>query len=117
MSPRESLIEQIVGRIFQRDAALVVVTLVAVVGLAVYAQSTMDEHLTRKVDAGVVPVARRVDELDAAFKAHAVESQQVHAEIRDDLHELQQDVRALYRAVQTGQPQPRLERPVDGGAP
>lgn len=51
------------------------------------------------------------------LEAHKEESAQAHRQMRDDTHELQMDVRALYKALMTRQPQARLERPPDGGEP
>lgn len=48
---------------------------------------------------------------------HIADSAQVHRDIRADMHELQVDVRAQYRSMRTGLPEPRLERLPDGGLP
>ena len=63
-----------------------------------------------QADAGVQPIDRRVTIL---------EQQQVQT--RQDVHEVQVDIRSLYKAVMTGERQNRLEqpapipKPADGG--
>lgn len=111
----ETAAKTVVARIFRRDAALWVTTMLTVVGAAVYAQATLEERVDRRIDSGIAPAVRQVEQLDTEVKRHEAESARVHLEIKDDLHELQADIRALYKAVQTGQPQPRLETH-DGGA-
>lgn len=51
------------------------------------------------------------------LEEHKSESAQAHRQMREDTHEVQMDVRALYKALMTKKPQPRLERPPDGGEP
>lgn len=111
----ETAAKSIVQRIFRRDAALWVTTMVTVIAAAVYAQATVEARVDRRIDAGMAPVLQQMERLDGEVKRHEAESARVHLEIKDDLHELQADIRALYKAVQTGQPQPRLETH-DGGA-
>lgn len=65
-------------------------------------------------DAGVKPLERQVETLDRQVQAHEAESRRVHSEMKDELNEVQADIRALYKAVMTKEPQPRLENP-DGG--
>lgn len=58
-------------------------------------------------DAGVHPVRVEVDDLSRRVKR-----------VEDQTSEVQADIRALYKAVMTGVPQPRLEAPPakpDGG--
>lgn len=60
-----------------------------------------------QADAGVMPLKARVD---------AIEAEQ--ARVRADVHEVQLDVRELYRALRDGRRSQRLETPpapVDGG--
>lgn len=65
-------------------------------------------------DAGALAADTR-DEL----RRHVAESAQETAALKSDVHEVQMDIRALYRSQQTHQPSPRLERPPpprkDGG--
>lgn len=107
MTEKES--KTIVTRIFRRDAALWISTIVAVFGAAVWAQAALDS----RVDAGLEPLVSKVDRVNDEVRRHEEESAAIHAATRSDMRELQADVRALYKAVMTGQPQPRLE--ADGG--
>jgi len=108
---------QLAGLVFKREALLVVTTGAVLVAsgasFAVWAQS--------KLDGGIAPVREELRQhVLEEERRHAAEEQQ-YRQVKEDLHEVQMDIRALYRAVQTGQPQPRLERPlpqpIDGGAP
>lgn len=68
---------------------------------------TLEARAQERVDAGLAPMAKRVEVL---------EQDQRH--LREDVHEVQVDIRALYKAVTTGQRQERLEQPPppkDGG--
>lgn len=61
----------------------------------------------QQADAGVQPIKLEVDDLSRRVKR-----------VEDQTVEVQADIRALYKAVMTGAPQPRLEQPaprVDGG--
>lgn len=93
---------------------------VATLGGMAYAFDSL-EH--RAKDAGADAAKTEVVGLRATVDAdHAVLQVVVkqQAQQSDDTHELQKDVRALYKAVLTGQPQERLERPPtpkDGGSP
>lgn len=60
-----------------------------------------------QADAGISPVKSRVDQLEAEQK-----------QVRADVHEVQLDVRELYRVITTGRRSERLESPTpprDGG--
>ena len=107
--------KSLLATIFRREAALVVSAMVMAVAATVYAQNHLVEQLKEKVDAGVAPVERRVGELERAFERHETESARVHLEIKANVAETQADIRALYKAVMTGQKQERLEQPRDGG--
>lgn len=93
------------GKIFRRDALMLLLTLAIGGGAAGYAQSKVDEKLHASVDGGIAPLERRMSEVESRAKQQA-----------SDIHELQVDIRALYKAVMTGVPQARLEQsPRDGG--
>lgn len=85
-----------------------VIALVIVGGGAVLgAWKAVAQEARNQADAGVVPVTLRVEDLGR--RVERVEKQ---------VPEIQADIRALYRAVMTGQAQPRLEVPAlpqDGG--
>lgn len=66
-------------------------------------------------DAGTAPLKVELADLAARQRRYEDENQRVHGEVRQELHEVQVDIRALYKAVMTGAPQPRLEAPADGG--
>lgn len=59
-----------------------------------------------EADAGIAPVERRVQVLEQEAKQQ-----------REDTHEVQMDIRSLYRAVTTGKKQERLEKPPPPPAP
>lgn len=64
-------------------------------------------HLLSEAKAQTVPLEKRVDTVEVEQKR-----------VRDDVHELQLDVRELYKTVTTGQRSARLEQPPpspDGG--
>lgn len=105
---------QLAGLIFKREAMLVVATAAVLVGggasFTVWAQG--------KLDGGVAPVREELRQHVREENARHDQEEQRYTQVKDDLHEVQMDIRALYRAVQTGMPQPRLEKPppsVDGG--
>lgn len=84
-----------------------VVAALAIGGATLGAWRAVAQEARAQADAGVVPVALRVEDLSR--RVERVERQ---------VPELQADIRALYRAVMTGSPQERLERPpapTDGG--
>lgn len=108
---------QLAGLIFKREAMLVVVTAAVLVAggasFTVWAQS--------KLDGGVAPVRDELRQHVAEENARHAEEAQRYRQVKEDLHEVQMDIRALYRYQQTGLPQPRLEALLpsssDGGAP
>lgn len=61
------------------------------------------------LDAGVAPVTRRVGDLEERFDRHVREESIERDAQAKKVDEIQTDIRALYRAVMTKQPQPRLE--------
>lgn len=58
---------------------------------------------------------RRVELVERAVREHVTDEAQARRQTREDVHEVQLDVRALYKYMQTRQPQARLEQPPDGG--
>ena len=99
--------------------------LVAVLGGAAAIVAATVSTVAFAQDAGTKAAVDQVkqvkDEADATAKAleqHLLDDAQAKRETRAQLSEIGVDIRALYRAQQTGQPQPRLERPPqlpDGG--
>lgn len=69
------------------------------------------------VDGGLAPVRQQVGALEQRLERHIDDEARHHAAAEAKSEELQADVRALYRAVMTGRPQERLEKPSDGGPP
>lgn len=95
------------GRIFRSEAKLIIAAALAGMAAFAYGQSRFESKTAEQIDAGIEPVEKRLT---------IVEQQQ--KEQRADIHEVQADIRALYKAVMTGREQPRLERPLvapDGG--
>lgn len=65
-------------------------------------------------DAGIAQLAPRVTELEN----RAMRNEEAERRLASDLHEVQLDVRELYKVIQTGARSPRLEAPLgpsDGG--
>jgi hypothetical protein len=92
-----------------QGAKLTIATAVVAVSTAFGAYMFIMNQALAQTDAGVGPVVKRVETLEQQQK-----------ELRGDVHEVQMDVRALYKAVMTGRPQERLEQPPavkDGGHP
>lgn len=84
-----------------------VVAALAIGGATLGAWKAVAQEARNQADAGVQPVTLKVDDLGR--RVERVEKQ---------VPEIQADIRALYRAVMTGQAQPRLEVPAlpqDGG--
>lgn len=85
----------------------VVVAVIAIVASTVGAYKAVASEARLQADAGVQPMVRKVADID--LRVENLERQ---------VPEIQADIRALYRAVMTGAPQPRLEKPApaaDGG--
>lgn len=59
-------------------------------------------------DAGIAQLAPRVTELEN----RAVRNEEAERRLASDLHEVQLDVRELYKVIQTGARSPRLEAPL-----
>lgn len=90
-----------------QGAKLTIAMVVVAVGTAFGAYRVVLGEALAQTDAGMAPIKQRVDTLEQQQK-----------ELRSDVHEVQTDIRALYKAVMTGRPQERLERPPpskDGG--
>jgi hypothetical protein len=83
-----------------------VMAALAVGGATLGAWRAVAQEARSQADAGVAPVALRVEDLNR--RVESVEKQ---------VPEIQADIRALYKAVMTGRPQERLEHPAatDGG--
>ncbi|UOF77435.1 hypothetical protein [Caudoviricetes sp.] len=95
------------SRIFKSEAKLVIAAAAAGIAAFAYGQSRLEAKNAEQIDAGITPIEKRLK---------IVEQRQ--QEQGSDIHEVQADIRALYKAVMTGQPQPRLEVPhvpLDGG--
>lgn len=107
---------QLAGLVFRREALLVVTSSVILLGAGaggvVWAQSKLDGG----VEAKLVPLQAALDADKRKLEEHLVDDAQSRREVTRRLDETSADIRALYRAVMTGAPQPRLEAPPkDGG--
>jgi hypothetical protein len=90
---------------FRRQFGGNVLALVIVGGSAVLgAWRAVAGEARAQADAGVLPVAIKVEDLDRRVKR-----------VEDQTVEVQADIRALYKAVMTGRPQERLEQPAPRG--
>ena len=91
--------------------AAIVIATVSTVAFAQDAGTKAAVEETRTVKAQAEATAK-------ALEQHLLDDAQAKRETRGVLSEQSADIRALYRAVMTGQPQARLERPAqlpDGG--
>lgn len=77
-----------------------------------------------QADAGIATVKTRLDAVEDEQRRVRLDVQQKVDEVKADVadvktqvKEVQGDIRALYRYIQSGKTQPRLETPVDGGQP
>lgn len=70
-----------------------------------------------QTDAGVKVVSDAHASTKERLAEHIRDSGTAHRQMREELHEVQMDIRALYRSIQTGRPSARLEAPplADGG--
>ncbi len=87
---------------------------VATVSTVTYAQDAG----TKAAKEETASVKAQADATAQALEQHLLDDKQDKRETKQQLSELAADIRALYRAQQTGQPQARLERPPqppDGG--
>ena len=91
------------------------VTLVAILGAIVTPIGGFSVWLLREAKAQGADAGVRADSVRADFETHKKDSAQAHLQLKDDIHEVQGDIRALYKAVMTGARQERLERNGDGG--
>lgn len=85
----------------------VLVAMIAIGGATFGAWRAVAGEARSQADAGVLPVKLEVEDLSRRVKR-----------VEDQTSEVQADIRALYKAVMTGDRQPRLEQPaprVDGG--
>jgi hypothetical protein len=103
-------------------AAATVTVMLCLGGFAGFVLSTAHAQTAETVQAIRADAGRAQADAIAVrdeLREHEETSRRIHAELGADMHELQLDIRALYRRIETGQPQPRLEHPLpnDGGAP
>jgi len=98
------------------DAKLVMMAIVVAVGTAFGAYRVVLNEARAQTDAGVEEVKGGQVRLDQRLEMHLRESGQAHQQMKADLHEVQMDIRALYRSMQDGKRSPRLERPLDPDA-
>lgn len=93
------------------NLGLVVAVCVALGGFSSWLLSETRAMAQTQTDA----VRGRVAALEGGLEAHALDSGQVHRQIKEDLHEVQVDIRALSRQLATGHQPERLRRMPDGG--
>ena len=85
----------------------IIAALIAALAVGFTAWRAVAAEAKDAADAGIHPVRVEVDDLSRRVKR-----------VEDQTSEVQADIRALYKAVMTGTPQPRLEAPLarpDGG--
>ena len=98
---------------------IVLVSFIAIVAMATLRASNSYAQDTKAlVDAGIADEVQARKTLQTAFEEHLKDDREDKRQQKAMLGELAADIRAAYRAQQTGQPQARLERPPqmpDGG--
>jgi hypothetical protein len=97
------------------DARVILSVVATIIGTTVTAWMLVRSEARAEAKVVTHEVTRRLDALESAHKEHLEDSRRVHALTRDDVHEVQTDIRDLYKTITTGRPSPRLERPIDGG--
>lgn len=116
-SPQEMFIgffQKLMGRDFV--TALVVVGVIVLITLR--AREADAQNTKAAVDAGIAQVREDQKRTDDRLDAHLKDDAESKRDIMRQLAELSADNRALYRTLQTGERQYRLERPLpppDGG--
>lgn len=97
-----------------------ITALIAAGGSTLVAWRAVASEARAQADAGVAPVRLVVDD----FGRRLDRTEHDVANLRLEVHEVQADIRALYRYQRTGEPQARLEAPpkhsdagTDGGTP
>lgn len=112
-----SVLMLLASLVFKREAVLVVASSVVLLGAGaggvVWAQSKLDGG----VEAKLAPLQEALDSDKRKLEEHLVDDAQSRREVTRRLDETSADIRALYRAVMTGAPQPRLEAPPKDGGP
>lgn len=100
----EAVAKSLPGKVFRPGALTVVVSVAVGMALAVSGLAFAQTGVKSTVDAGVRPLELRLDTVERRQLAQ-----------QDDIHEVQVDIRALYKAVMSGERQARLETLPDGG--
>ena len=96
-----------------QDLRLLVGTIVTVFVSGWFALSQVTNIARAQTDAGLAELRTQTQHTQMQLDRHIEESAGVQKELRGELKEVQADIRALYKAVMTKQPQERLE--ADGG--
>lgn len=117
--PKEGLVELVAalpGKVFKRDALVLVAAVIAGGAFAVYAQA----QGKAAVDAGVEPVRVRVERLEATVQAVQVSQEDMRRLLATKEERDAARFDLLYRTILTRQPQPQaaeLAAPLakDGG--
>lgn len=102
-----------VKRALGREALMLGAFAATIAGVVLYGQHALAQVVRSEVDGGITQTAQQVHVLSERLERHEHESADVHLAIKADMLEVQRDIRALYKAVMTGQRQERLEP--DGG--
>lgn len=114
----------LVRKLVPREAIMLGAFALVLVGAGIWGTVALAGTLDERVDAGMA--AERVDrerevrsreDLERRFVQHQADEAASRARLEAKMDESQADTRALYKAVMTGRPQERLERPADGGGP
>lgn len=113
-----SLASELLQRLLGREALMLLAVCIFVAGVTLYATHALGQTVDHRVDAGLQRTKQQVDDLEAKFDMHIKDAAAERRALTEDLHEVQMDIRALYKVVQTGERSARLERPLptpDGG--
>lgn len=94
------------------DARVILSVVATIIGTTVGAWMLIRSEARAEAKVVTVEVTRRLDAVEQAQREHLEDSRRVHQQVREDLHEVQADIRDLYKTITTGRPSPRLERPL-----
>lgn len=111
----QQLLTSALNKFFGKEALLIATFTASVIGVTLYAVNAFGQTMSARVDAGVQDVSHRAQELERKLEDHIQDSGEVHRRTAEDMHELQMDIRALYKTMTTGERSPRLERPPNDG--
>jgi hypothetical protein len=109
---------ELLRRLLGREALMLLLVIVAVGMGTLWVRSAFGQSLDAGIEASQAAQDSRIEaerqaqrELAARYEQHVIDSGHAHQRLESDMHEVQLDLRALYRSSRTGSREPRLEAP------